>query len=102
MSLPDIVWRTSRRQCASLVTSPFRCSKRKGAVMKRVQFECLAAAGCLPAASWRADGTFFNANAALRTLLGYKGNDINAGKIHWREITPPEYKPLDDQALDEI
>jgi PAS domain S-box-containing protein len=70
--------------------------------MKRVQFECLAAAGCLPAACWRADGTFFNANDALRRLLGYKGNEINDGKIRWRGITPPEYEPLDDQALAEI
>jgi len=70
--------------------------------MKRVQFECLVATGCLPAACWRADGTFFNANEALRALLGYSGHEINAGKIRWREITPPEYQPLDDQALAEI
>src|SRR6516225_6158970 len=70
--------------------------------MKRIQFECLAAAGCLPAACWRADGTFFNANDALRTMLGYTANDINGGKIRWRDITPPEYQPLDNQALAEI
>ncbi|HEY2414140.1 MAG TPA: PAS domain-containing protein [Pirellulaceae bacterium] len=70
--------------------------------MKRVQFECLVAAGCLPAACWRADGTFFNANDAFRSLLGYSGHDINAGKIRWPEITPPEYQPLDEQALVEI
>jgi len=35
-------------------------------------------------------------------LLGYSGDDIDAGTVRWRDITPPEYKPLDDQALHEI
>ena len=84
-----------------MVASQFS-AQRKGAAMKKAQYECLTTAGCLAMACWRADGSLFNANAALRDLLGYAGADLNAGKIRWRDITPPEYGPLDDQALEEI
>jgi hypothetical protein len=35
-------------------------------------------------------------------LLGCSSDDIDTGKINWRDITPAEYRQLDDQALEEI
>ena len=41
------------------------------------------------------------ANDAFLELPGYSREDLRAGRIHWPELTPPEYAPLDELAHEE-
>ena len=40
-------------------------------------------------------------NDAFLEIVGYTREDLLAGKIHWPELTPPEYAPLDELAHEE-
>jgi formate hydrogenlyase transcriptional activator len=41
------------------------------------------------------------ANDAFLNLVGYSREDLEAGRLHWPDLTPPEYSPLDDIAHEE-
>src|SRR5437868_5639940 len=41
------------------------------------------------------------ANDAFLELVGYSREDLQAGRLHWPELTPPEYLPLDELAHEE-
>jgi len=42
------------------------------------------------------------ANDAYLELIGYTREDLQAGRINWRKLTPPEYQEDDDQAVKEF
>lgn len=44
-------------------------------------------------------GNIREANDALLEMIGYSREELQTGKISWIEITPPEYLPLDEQAI---
>jgi PAS domain S-box-containing protein len=50
---------------------------------------------------WRIGGHLTAKNNALLSLLGYTQKEITAKKIRMRDITPPEFWPLDLLALKE-
>jgi len=41
------------------------------------------------------------ANDAFLELVGYTREDLKAGRLHWPDLTPPEYAPLDELAHEE-
>jgi formate hydrogenlyase transcriptional activator len=41
------------------------------------------------------------ANDAFLELVGYSREDLQAGRLHWPDLTPPEYVGLDDLAHEE-
>ena len=41
------------------------------------------------------------ANDAFLEMVGYSREDLLAGRLHWPDLTPPEYAPLDDLAHEE-
>jgi formate hydrogenlyase transcriptional activator len=41
------------------------------------------------------------ANDAFLELVGYTREDLNQGRLHWPDLTPPEYAPLDELAHEE-
>jgi PAS domain S-box-containing protein len=41
------------------------------------------------------------ANDAFLDLVGYSRDDLLAGRLHWPDLTPPEYLPLDELAHEE-
>jgi len=43
-----------------------------------------------------------NANQIFLDMVGYSREDLLAGKLRWPEMTPPEYRPLDDVAQDQL
>jgi PAS domain S-box-containing protein len=47
-------------------------------------------------------GNITGANDALLDMLGYTRDDLAAGRILWREMTPPEYRKRDEKALEEL
>ena len=46
-------------------------------------------------------GGIQQANDEFLRMIGYTQEDLQAGKISWIEITPPEYLPLDEQGIAE-
>ena len=51
---------------------------------------------------WSTSGGINDANDAFLRLVGYTPEDVRAGRVHWREMTPPEYQTLDENALREM
>jgi PAS domain S-box-containing protein len=48
---------------------------------------------------WEKDGKITEANDALLNMLGYSRAELVSGQLNWRNLTPPEYAPLDEQVL---
>src|SRR5512135_2021246 len=48
------------------------------------------------------DGTIVEANDAFLGMLGYTRDDLVAGRLRSRDLTPPEYADLDARALDDM
>ena len=46
-------------------------------------------------------GNIFEANDALLSIIGYTHEDIQNG-LNWRQITPPEYREISEQAVEEV
>jgi PAS domain S-box-containing protein len=46
-------------------------------------------------------GNIRTANDELLRIIGYTREELDAGKLRWPDITPPEYLPLDAQAIAE-
>ena len=51
---------------------------------------------------WNLDGGISDANDAFLQIVGYAREDLSAGKIDWSDMTPPEYRAVDEQAMDEM
>ena len=51
---------------------------------------------------WRESGAVTDANDAFLTLVGYSRDDLRAGRVSWADMTPPEYRPLDEAGLEEV
>jgi PAS domain S-box-containing protein len=50
---------------------------------------------------WEAEGSILRANDAFLGMLGYTREDLQGEGLSWRELTPEEYRPLDDEKLAE-
>ena len=46
------------------------------------------------------DGRIYEANDEYLRIIGYSREELAAGRIRWDTITPPEYLPLDHQAIE--
>jgi PAS domain S-box-containing protein len=51
---------------------------------------------------WNENGEITDANDAFLRTIRYTREDLEAGKIHWKEMTPPEYAKEDAQAIEQI
>jgi PAS domain S-box-containing protein len=48
-----------------------------------------------------AEGYIYKANDELLRIIGYSRAELEAGHIHWADITPPESLPLDEYGIAE-
>jgi PAS domain S-box-containing protein len=48
---------------------------------------------------WDVDGLIIDANEAFLRIVGHDREDLLAGRLSWRELTPPEWREHDDRAL---
>jgi PAS domain S-box-containing protein len=51
---------------------------------------------------WGLEGSIKDANEAFLEIVGYDRAALTAGKIHWKDITPLEWHPIDAQRLEEL
>lgn len=50
----------------------------------------------------RLDGGVLEANDEFLRILGYTREDLRIGALNWREITPEEYRALDESKAEEL
>lgn len=48
------------------------------------------------------DGDIVEANEAFLQIVGYTSEDVQAGKVNWRAMTPPGYEAIDAQKVEEL
>ena len=51
---------------------------------------------------WESDGEIVDANTRFLEIIGYSREDLQAGLIHWDELTPPEWEDVDRQVIEQI
>jgi PAS domain S-box-containing protein len=51
---------------------------------------------------WDSAGAISDANDALLRLVGYSREDLDAGRVSWLEMTPPDERHLDERALESL
>ncbi len=51
---------------------------------------------------WDKNGEIYEANDHFLEIVGYSREDLNQGKVQWQKMTPPEYRELDEKALQQI
>ena len=51
---------------------------------------------------WSSDGRITDANEAFLCLVGYDRDDLDLGRLDWRELTPPEWREADAQREAEL
>lgn len=51
---------------------------------------------------WNMDGQITGANHKFLEMTGYSREDMNAGRLLWSSMTPPEYREKDEYALGEL
>ncbi|QKQ73889.1 PAS domain S-box protein [Nostoc sp. TCL240-02] len=67
------------------------------------RFRRLFESNLIGVAFWNVDGFVIDANDAFLQLAGYTREEFAIlGKVNWRELTPIEYKYLDDRAILEV
>ncbi|MEH1787118.1 MAG: PAS domain S-box protein [Nostoc sp.] len=67
------------------------------------RFRRLFESNLIGVAFWTVDGLVIDANDAFLQLAGYTRDEFaTLGKINWRELSPVEYKDLDDRAILEV
>lgn len=115
------VRKDGKRIDVSLTISPIRDSegrivgassiKRDITERKRVEealrrsearFLRLAESHILGLIFWDVDGNITEANDAFLKMVGHTREDLISGRLRWRDMTPQEYRALDDQALQEL
>jgi PAS domain S-box-containing protein len=81
-------------------------TERKQAELKlrisEARFQAFFNSGLIGVISWNADGAITDANDTLLEMIGYSRDDLEAGRINWRHITPPEFEEIDRIALENI
>jgi PAS domain S-box-containing protein len=51
---------------------------------------------------WNMDGVIVDANDKFLEMIGYTRNDLTEDRIDWINMTPPEYRYLDEKSVTEL
>jgi PAS domain S-box-containing protein len=51
---------------------------------------------------WTLQGEIIDANDLFLRMVGYSREDLREGNLDWREMTPPEFAPADEKAIDQL
>jgi PAS domain S-box-containing protein len=58
--------------------------------------------GLLGVIYWNINGEITDANDKFLEMVGYDREDLKAGRVDWTNITPPEYRYLDERSVEEL
>jgi PAS domain S-box-containing protein len=78
--------------------------KREEEARRRAEarFRRLADAGILGIVTTDIHGNILEANGAFLRMVGYTSEEVLSGKVRWPEMTPPEWRHLDEQAIEQL
>jgi PAS domain S-box-containing protein len=51
---------------------------------------------------WATDGQITDANEAFLGMIGYNRDDLISGRLRWTELTPPEWRAVTEQSIEEV
>ncbi|HEY2404447.1 MAG TPA: PAS domain S-box protein [Polyangiaceae bacterium] len=74
----------------------------KGRKAAEARFARLADSGILGIVVANLDGKVLEINDALLELTGYEREEILSGAVRWMDLTPPEWRPEDQRAVQEL
>ena len=58
--------------------------------------------GMLGVIYWNMNGQILEANDKFLEMVGYTREELNSGQIDWINMTPPEFRDLDDKSVKEL
>lgn len=94
---------TGRKLLAGMSLDITESRKTQAALQEsEALFNCLVESNLLGFVTWDLQGNIFDANAAFLQMVGYTQEDLQAGKLQWQNMTPPEWRWLDERAIEEF
>jgi PAS domain S-box-containing protein len=70
--------------------------------LSEARYRAFFNSGLLGVISWSIDGAIIDANNTFLDMLGFSREDLENGKINWRQITPPEFAKADEEIVASI
>lgn len=67
-----------------------------------IRFRALVEANIIGIITSDSGGHLYEANEAFLSLVGYTRQDLDMGRVDWKNITPPEYRQQDEQSIRDI
>ncbi|HEX2568122.1 MAG TPA: ATP-binding protein [Polyangia bacterium] len=89
-----------RRQANEAMAEKRRAEVARDA--SEARFRRLQESGLVGIFFWQLDGRVVDANEAFLCMVGFSEDELRAGHINWRELTPPECDAADGRALAEL
>ncbi|HLO52085.1 MAG TPA: PAS domain S-box protein, partial [Kamptonema sp.] len=79
-------------------------AKRAEAALREseARFRSVVESNTIGIGFWEQDGKITDANDALLKIIGYTREELLSLPLSWKEIAPPEYLPLDAEAIAQI
>jgi PAS domain S-box-containing protein len=71
-------------------------------VRSEARYRRLSDSGILGIITANLHGGVVEANDAFLRMVGYTSEDVLSGKLRWDDITPPEWRHLDDAAVEQL
>lgn len=78
-------------------TRLYRDLERREAKIRR-----LVEANIIGILIWNLEGQIIEANEAFLHMVQYTREDLVSGRVRWRDLTPPEWRDRDEQAVAEL
>lgn len=66
------------------------------------RFALLFESNILGIIAWKITGEITDANDAFLRMMGFSRTDLEAGRLDWRDLTPPEWRVADVAAVREL
>ena len=77
-------------------------AQRKETEQARLRFDRLAEAGVLGVIVCDLLGNIKEANDGFLTMIGYSREELLSGSVRWGDMTPPEWRHLDEDAIEQL
>jgi PAS domain S-box-containing protein len=71
-------------------------------VRSEVRFRTLSEAGILGIVMADIHGGIHEANEAFLKMIGCSSEEVGTGRVRWADMTPPEWRTLDERALEQL